>query len=694
MALTKAQEEQRKRSAEYWRQREAATLVKNLKDEKAYERELERIYKDMLDGCQKEIDAFYGRYATKENITIAEAQKRVSKADIAAYERKAERYVKAALADMEKYGDAYKAIRNTKDYFSEQANAEMRLYNAMMKINRLEMLKANIGLELIKGHSEQEAFMASVLKGRTMDELKRQAGILGKTVIGNEKRATAIAGASFYNATFSDRVWANQSKMKADLSKMLESALIAGKNPHKLKKELEKYFIGSKPGVKKGSAEWKKGAVHAADRLLRTELARVQTEAQKESLIRNGYAQYIYMTLAGCCPICADVESHNGGVYNIKDMKVGLNAPPMHPFCRCSIAAYDDSDDYEEWLNFLEAGGTTEEYNKLKKAGKPIVPSNVASQATKEEPKDDTMLSVEDFSEVFTNKKEIANTRKFVDFVNKQKDANPKVLKLYKALGKIEQYAKHGIPFKVSHGKHHAISYSYNPKTMKLTDVKIVIPKLKGDNIMGQVGTMLHEKMHLIDKLLKKDPTTAGTYFAADNDKFKKAYRDVSGYVGKDVIKLFNDFDKEYKAVSEKYKKKHIAAQEELKAKYLPNGIWGEGADYDGYKKASAKLRTEIDDARNHESRLIMGGGVDALMDIYDAMSEGFFRDEGVVIYGHGSRYFKSTEAQINEIIANFAQLSVLRPDLVEVLRKDQPELVKALDELIEDMGKAVDDFE
>ena len=54
----------------------------------------------------------------------------MSKLDIAAYQRKAKRYV----ADKD---------------FSKQANEEMRLYNLTMKVNRLEMLKANIGLELV-----------------------------------------------------------------------------------------------------------------------------------------------------------------------------------------------------------------------------------------------------------------------------------------------------------------------------------------------------------------------------------------------------------------------------------------------------------------------------------------------------------------------------------------------------------------
>ena len=111
----------------------------------------------MLDAAQKEIDAFYGRYADKEQITLAEAKRRVSKLDIAAYQRKAKRYV----ADKD---------------FGKQANEEMRLYNLTMKVNRLEMLKANIGLELVAGHDEQEQFMSKILRGRTEEELQRQAG--------------------------------------------------------------------------------------------------------------------------------------------------------------------------------------------------------------------------------------------------------------------------------------------------------------------------------------------------------------------------------------------------------------------------------------------------------------------------------------------------------------------------------------
>ena len=215
-------------SKEYWRKREDEALKHYIQDEKEYDRQIQRIYADMLDSCNEQINAFYGRYADKEGITLAEAKKRVNSLDIAKYERKAAKYVKE------------------KD-FSDKANEEMRIYNLTMKVNRLEMLKANIGLELIKGHDELEKFMANILKGRTEEELKRQAGILGKTIRNNARLAHTIPNASFHNATFSDRIWQYQDLMKAELSKLLQTGLIQGKNPRAIAKGLQRYWYGNDP---------------------------------------------------------------------------------------------------------------------------------------------------------------------------------------------------------------------------------------------------------------------------------------------------------------------------------------------------------------------------------------------------------------------------------------------------------------
>lgn len=322
-------------SQEYWAKREAEALKHYITNEKAYEAEIKQIYEKMLDECTDQIKAFYATYAAKEVISLAEAKKRVSKAEIAAYERKAKRYVK-------------------EKNFSAKANEEMRLYNTMMKINRLEMLKANIGLELISGSDELDKFMGEILKGRTEEELKRQAGILGKTIKNNAQKAHAIVNGSFHSGTFSDRIWQYQDLMREELGALLQTGLIQGKNPRALTKDLKKYFTG-----KDGTG----GMRYCMERLMRTELARVQTEAQKQSFMRNGFEEYEFIVNGGCCPDCMALK---GKHFKVEKMMPGENAPPMHPHCRCSTAAWSDRKEYDEWLDFLDKGGTTEEWEKLK----------------------------------------------------------------------------------------------------------------------------------------------------------------------------------------------------------------------------------------------------------------------------------------------------------------------------------------
>lgn len=333
MALTKGQKSAAEKNRLYWEQRELEQKKHYITDEKEYSKHLNKIYEDMRDNVQKEIEAFYGKYAKAEGISLSEAKKRVSQLDIEAYERKAKRYVE------------------DKD-FSKEANEEMRLYNATMKINRLEMLKANIGLELISGHEELQKYMEGILQGRTEDELKRQAGILGETIKDNAKAAHAIVNASFHNAKYSDRIWMHQDILKAELSKQLQSGLIQGKNPRVLAKNIRQKF-----DVSKASAET----------LMRTELARVQTEAQKLSFERNGFEQYTFLALGDACGICKELNDKH---FYVKDMMPGTNAPPMHPNCRCSTSAYEDSEEYDKWLDYLEKGGTTELWDGLKNNSK------------------------------------------------------------------------------------------------------------------------------------------------------------------------------------------------------------------------------------------------------------------------------------------------------------------------------------
>ena len=310
----------------YWRVREQAALERYLAEETDYEARLEEIYKTAADNIEKEIQSLLSKYAATENITMAEARKRADRMDVEAFSRKAARYVK-------------------EKNFSEKANRELKLYNLKMKISRLELLKKHINLELIAAADEAERELRSDLEKRAMDELKRQAGILGGGAENVAEAAKAIAAGTFYGETFSERLWTNTEAMNKKLSALLSSGLIRGQNPRVLARSIRDQYIGPER-LKNG----RRGAVYAAERLMRTELARVQTEAQLRSFEANGIEEYEFIATTNCCPIC---DALDGKHFKVRDLVAGENAPPMHPNCRCSAAPWVGEEDDE-----VQAGAT------------------------------------------------------------------------------------------------------------------------------------------------------------------------------------------------------------------------------------------------------------------------------------------------------------------------------------------------
>lgn len=292
-------------SEDYWRERESRQRAENIRNEAKTAERINRIFQGMQDSIQQEIEAFYQRYASKEGITLTEARGRVSRIDMEQYERLAKKYVEAAH-----HGDEELA-------FSQEANDQMRLYNAAMRINRLEMLKARCGIRAMEGYRDTERLINENLEERAYSEYRRLAGILGNSVQFNENMVRAIVNASYQNATWSQRLWNHQASLSSQIGTQLASGILAGKSSTVLAREIQKLTGGS---------------TYACQRLMRTELRRVQTEAALHSMTDNGVTEYKFMVENGVNP-CDECLALDGQVFKLSDMNVGKNAPPMHPQC-------------------------------------------------------------------------------------------------------------------------------------------------------------------------------------------------------------------------------------------------------------------------------------------------------------------------------------------------------------------------
>lgn len=330
--MTRSQLRRLLENADYWRDRETAQREAYILTEEEEMREVNRIYRDMYRWAEREISAFYGRYADAEGIDITEAKKRVSNLDIERYEELAKKYV----ADKD---------------FSDKANQEMRLYNATMRINRMELLKAQIGLKLVDGFNDIDKHYEKIATDRAVQELQRMSGILGNTLtdVQTAKYARNIVNADFYNANFSERIWSHMDNLRNDLAIELQKGFISGISTQKMARRIKEHAFEK--------------SYKDAHRLVVTELRRVQTDVARQQYEEAGIEEYEYCAVnPRACPICRDQD---GKVFKVSEMKAGENAPPLHPNCHCTTAPKVDETGYEQWLSWLESGGTTAQWDAM-----------------------------------------------------------------------------------------------------------------------------------------------------------------------------------------------------------------------------------------------------------------------------------------------------------------------------------------
>src|SRR5699024_5798511 len=140
-------------------------------------------------------------------------------------------------------------------------------------INRLELLKQNINLELLALGSEEERIMYERFTEALRKTYEHNSAILGMTVTASQSKARHLINASFQNATWSDRIWTNQQALKAELDKLLHRGIMQGRNPRELARELRKNIDSS---------------ISNSERLLRTETARIQQDVFVDSMEQAG----------------------------------------------------------------------------------------------------------------------------------------------------------------------------------------------------------------------------------------------------------------------------------------------------------------------------------------------------------------------------------------------------------------------
>lgn len=197
------------------------------------------------------------------------------------------------------------------------------------RLNRLEGIRMSSETAAIKVADVEKAVGMKHLEdtvyqgyNRTMFDIQQYTGI-GFSFSGvDDRRVKQILRNEWSGKSFSRRVWLNNEEMARQLSRALVERVMQGKTTRETFQALSDLSDMGRM---------------AANRLLSTETNYIANQATAEAYDDAGIEKYKFISVLDgrTSPIC---QEHDGKVYSMAEKEVGMNFPPLHPWCRSTVA--------------------------------------------------------------------------------------------------------------------------------------------------------------------------------------------------------------------------------------------------------------------------------------------------------------------------------------------------------------------
>lgn len=304
------------KNIKYWEMREARNMYKDMQLAEDCAKELSVIYSKAAIYTAKQIEGIFNRFASKHHLTRDEAINLLSEADsrnfeklLEAYKNKTGAQKREALAELE--APAYKNRMKRLDDINKSIN---KLINAVASKERYEIDKT---MRKVYESSYHHAVY----------EAARMSGLDLQTAPIDEGALETILKKKWSGQNYSERVWNNTQKVADALKEELMIGALTGKTEKEMTDSINEQFLSGR---------------NKARRLVRTESSYIHNEAHFQAYKDYGIEEYRFVATLDLrtSQICRE---RDGSVYRVNDKKIGVNAPPMHPWCRSTtIMNLDD----------------------------------------------------------------------------------------------------------------------------------------------------------------------------------------------------------------------------------------------------------------------------------------------------------------------------------------------------------------
>lgn len=300
----------------YWEMREARNMYKDMQLAEDCAKELSVIYSKAAIYTAKQIEGIFNRFASKHHLTRDEAINLLSEADgkdfeklLEVYKNKTGAQKREVLAELE--APAYKNRMKRLDDINKSIN---KLINAIASRERDEIDKT-----MRKVY--ESSYHHAVYEAARMSGLDLQTGPI------DEGALETILNKKWSGQNYSERVWNNTQKVADAIKEELMIGALTGKTEKEMTDSINEQFLSGR---------------NNARRLVRTESSYIHNEAHFQAYKDYGIEEYRFVATLDLrtSQICRE---RDGSVYRVNDKKIGVNAPPMHPWCRSTtIMNLDD----------------------------------------------------------------------------------------------------------------------------------------------------------------------------------------------------------------------------------------------------------------------------------------------------------------------------------------------------------------
>lgn len=194
------------------------------------------------------------------------------------------------------------------------------------RINRLEALRYNIAIETARvaqviedETTGQLRFTATEAYGRGLFAIQQQTG--DAFAVPDINTFSVSSSSPWFGGDYSANIWKNREALAEALEQKITAGFLSGRANAKITQDIQEQF-----GV----------SFRVAERLVRTETAYISGQAKLASFKRAGFRWYRFVSTLDT-RTCDDCGPMDNDVFEVENAQVGVNYPPMHPWCRCTV---------------------------------------------------------------------------------------------------------------------------------------------------------------------------------------------------------------------------------------------------------------------------------------------------------------------------------------------------------------------